>query len=44
MAPVSSYVAGLGARLALRTPRRRLEIMLGLYMAMIAVRFTIAVM
>ena len=44
MAPVSSYVAGLGARLALRTPRRRLEIMLGLYMALIAVRFTIAVM
>jgi uncharacterized membrane protein YfcA len=44
MAPVSSYVAGLGARLALRTPRRRLEIMLGLYMAMIAVRFTIASM
>jgi uncharacterized protein len=44
MAPISSYVAGLGARLALRTPRRRLEIMLGLYMAMIAVRFMIASM
>jgi uncharacterized membrane protein YfcA len=44
MAPVSSYVAGLGARLALKTPRRRLELMLGLYMAMIAVRFMIASM
>jgi uncharacterized membrane protein YfcA len=42
MAPVSSYVAGLGARLALRTPRRRLELLLGLYMALIAVRFVIA--
>jgi uncharacterized membrane protein YfcA len=44
MAPVSSYVAGLGARLALNTPRRRLETLLGLYMAMIAVRFVIASM
>jgi hypothetical protein len=44
MAPVSSYVAGLGARLALKTPRRRLEILLGLYMATIAVRFVIASM
>ncbi len=44
MAPVSSYVAGLGARLALNTPRRRLEMLLGLYMATIAVRFAIASM
>jgi uncharacterized membrane protein YfcA len=44
MAPISSYVAGLGARLALKTPRRRLEILLGLYMATIAVRFVIASM
>jgi uncharacterized membrane protein YfcA len=44
MAPVSSYTAGLGARLALKTPRRRLEILLGLYMASIAVRFVIALM
>ena len=42
MAPVSSYAAGLGARLALRTPRRRLEMLLGLFMASIAVRFVIA--
>jgi uncharacterized protein len=44
IAPVSSYAAGLGARLALRMPRRRLELMLGLYMTMIAVRFLIASM
>jgi hypothetical protein len=44
MAPVSSYVAGLGAQVALKTPRRRLEIMLGLYIAMIAARFVIASM
>jgi uncharacterized membrane protein YfcA len=44
MAPVSSYVAGLGARLALATPRRRLEILFGLYMALVAVRFVIALM
>jgi uncharacterized membrane protein YfcA len=42
MAPVSSTVAGLGARLAHRIPQRRLEIMLGLYLAAIAVRFVIA--
>lgn len=44
MAPVSSYAAGLGAQLALKTPRRRLEVMLGLYMATIAIRFVIASM
>jgi uncharacterized protein len=44
MAPVSSYVAAFGARLALKTPQRRLELMLGLYMAAIAVRFVIASM
>jgi uncharacterized protein len=42
IAPVSSYVAGLGARLALKTPRRRLEILLGLYMATVAARFVVA--
>ena len=30
MAPVSSYAAAFGARLAHKTPRRRLEILLGL--------------
>jgi uncharacterized membrane protein YfcA len=42
MAPVSSYVAGFGARLAYSTPRRYLEIFFGFYMAMIAVRFAVA--
>ncbi len=42
MAPVSSYVAAFGARLAHRTPRRRLEIIFGLYLAIMAVRFVIA--
>jgi uncharacterized membrane protein YfcA len=42
MAPVSSYVAGFGARLAHKTPRRRLEISFGLYLAIMAVRFAIA--
>lgn len=42
MAPLSSYVAGFGARLAHRIPRRRLETMLGLYLAVVAVRFLIA--
>jgi uncharacterized protein len=42
MAPVSSYVAGFGARLAHRMPQRRLEIVFGLFLAVMAVRFTIA--
>jgi uncharacterized membrane protein YfcA len=42
MAPVSSYVAAFGARLAHRTPRRRLEIIFGLYLAIMAARFVIA--
>jgi uncharacterized membrane protein YfcA len=39
MAPISSYVAGFGARLAHRTPRRRLEIVFGLFLATMAARF-----
>jgi uncharacterized protein len=39
MAPVSSYVAGFGARLAHRIPPRYLEISFGLYLTVIAVRF-----
>ena len=39
MAPISSYVAGFGARLAHKTPRRRLEIVFGLFLATMAVRF-----
>jgi len=41
-APLSSYVAAFGAQLAHKIPRRRLEIMLGLYLAVVAVRFLIA--
>ena len=39
MAPISSYAAGFGARLAHRTSRRRLEIGLGLFLATMAARF-----
>jgi uncharacterized membrane protein YfcA len=42
MAPVSSYVAGFGATLAHKTPRRRLEIIFGLFLAAMAVRFIAA--
>jgi uncharacterized membrane protein YfcA len=42
MAPVSSYVAAFGARLAHKMPRRRLEIMFGLFLAVMALRFIAA--
>jgi uncharacterized membrane protein YfcA len=42
MAPASSYVAGFGARLAPKMPRRGLEIAFGLFLAVMAVRFTVA--
>ena len=42
LAPVSSYVAGFGARLAHKKPQRRLEIVFGLFLAVMAVRFTVA--
>jgi uncharacterized protein len=42
MAPVSSFVAGYGARLAHAMPRRLMETFFGLYLAMIALRFAIA--
>ena len=42
MAPLSSWVAGLGAVLAHRIPRRRLEILLGLYLAAVSLRFLFA--
>jgi uncharacterized membrane protein YfcA len=42
MAPISSYVAGFGARLAHKTPPRRLEIVFGLFLATMAVRFMVA--
>jgi uncharacterized protein len=42
MAPVSSYVAGFGARLAHNMPRRRLEVVFGLFLALMAARFIVA--
>ena len=39
IAPISSYVAPFGARLAHRLPRRRLEIAFGLFLALAAIRF-----
>jgi uncharacterized membrane protein YfcA len=39
MAPISSFVAGYGARLAHATPRRRLEVIFGLFLATMSVRF-----
>jgi uncharacterized protein len=42
MAPVSSYVAGFGARLAHKMPQRRLEIIFGLFLAIMAARFIVA--
>jgi len=42
MAPISSYVAGFGARLAHATPRRRLEIGFGLFLAAMSVRFIVS--
>jgi uncharacterized protein len=42
IAPVSSFVAGYGARLAHAMPRRLMEIFFGLYLGMIALRFAVA--
>jgi len=42
IAPVSSYVAAFGARLAHKMPQRRLEIMFGLFLAVMALRFIAA--
>ncbi|MCC7347461.1 MAG: sulfite exporter TauE/SafE family protein [Variibacter sp.] len=39
MAPIASYTAPLGARLAHATPRRRLEIAFGCFLLLIAARF-----
>ena len=39
IAPVSSYVAPIGARLAHRLPRRWLEIGFGLFLLLAAARF-----
>lgn len=42
MAPISSYVAGFGAKLAHKTPRRRLEVIFGLFLAIMAARFIVS--
>ena len=42
MAPISSYVAAFGAKLAHATPRRRLEIIFGLFLAIMSVQFLIS--
>ena len=42
MAPISSFVAGFGARLAHKTSRRRLEVGFGLFLATISVRFIVS--
>ena len=43
MAPLSTYVAGFGAKLAHKMPQRRLEILFGLFLAIMAARFIVAV-
>ena len=42
MAPVSSYTASYGVRLAHWLPRRRLEIAFGIFLALVSVRFLIS--
>jgi uncharacterized protein len=42
MAPVSSFTAAYGARLAHAWPKRRLEIALGLFLLAVAVRFLVS--
>jgi uncharacterized protein len=44
MAPISSFVAGYGARLAHATPRRRLEVLFGLFLASMSVRFIVSLL
>ena len=42
MAPVSSFVAAYGARLAHALSRRRLEITFGVFLLAVAIRFAIS--
>jgi uncharacterized membrane protein YfcA len=41
MAPLSSFVAPYGARLAHKMPKRQLEIAFGIFLLLIAVRFLV---
>jgi uncharacterized protein len=43
IAPISSYIAPVGARLAHRLPRRRLEVAFGLFLLLAAARFAASV-
>ena len=42
IAPISSYVAPLGARLAHRLPRRVLEVTFGLFLVLASARFVLS--
>jgi uncharacterized membrane protein YfcA len=42
MAPISSFVAGYGVKLAHALPDRRLEILFGLYLATMSARFVVS--
>jgi uncharacterized protein len=42
MAPVSSFTAGYGARLAHALPKRRLEIAFGIFLLLVAIRFIVS--
>jgi uncharacterized membrane protein YfcA len=44
MAPVASFTAGYGARLAHAMPRRRLEIAFGMFLLAVAARFLISML
>jgi uncharacterized membrane protein YfcA len=42
MAPVSSFTAPYGARLAHALPKRRLEIALGIFLLVVSIRFVVS--
>jgi uncharacterized protein len=42
MAPISSFVAPIGARLAHRLPKRQLEVALGVFLLLVAARFLVS--
>ena len=44
MAPIASFTAAYGARLAHGTPKRRLEIGFGIFLVLVAARFVISLL
>jgi uncharacterized membrane protein YfcA len=44
MAPISTAAAPLGARLAHRLPKRRLEIAFGVFLLAVALRFVVSLL